>query len=58
MITSNEMRDQIRTAVNASDGEYDIDGILAELQEQYGTVDVDSIESAAFWAIVGAYAEV
>jgi hypothetical protein len=56
-MTSNNMRDQIRTAVNASDGEYDVDAILADLQAAHGTVDIDSIDADAFWTVVLAYVE-
>lgn len=55
MMTSHDMRDQIRTAVNASDGEYDIDAILTALQDTYGTTDINDIDPTAFWAVVGAH---
>jgi hypothetical protein len=57
MITSNDMRDQIQTATDASDGTYDIDAILADLQDAYGTVDIDTIDTDAFWTIVLAHVE-
>lgn len=56
-MTSNNMRDQIRTAVNASDGDYDLDAILADLQDAHGTVNIDSIDAAAFWTVVLAHVE-
>lgn len=57
MITSSEMRDQIRTATDASDGTYDIDAILADLQNAHGTVDIDAIAPEDFWTVVLAHAE-
>lgn len=56
-MNSNEMRDQIKTATDASDGTYDIDAILADLQDAYGTCDIDSIDAGAFWTTVLAHAE-
>ncbi len=57
MITSTDMRNQIQTATDASEGAYDVDAILADLQDAYGTVDIDTIDAEDFWAIVGAHAE-
>jgi hypothetical protein len=54
--TSRDLRDQIVTATDASDGEYDVDAILADILEQYGAVDIDSLDSGEFWAIVGKHA--
>lgn len=57
MMDSSDMRDQIKTATDASDGTYDVDAILADLQEQFGTVAVDTIDTDAFWTVVMAHAE-
>lgn len=57
MFTSSDMRNQIQTATDASEGTYDVDAILADLQDAHGTVDVDTIDTDAFWAVVAARAE-
>lgn len=51
--TSNDLRDQVRTATNSSDGQYDVDAIVADIIERHGAVDVDTLDSDEFWAIVG-----
>lgn len=52
-ITSRDLRNQIVTATDASDGTYDVDAITEEIITQYGAVDIETIETADFWAIVG-----
>lgn len=51
--TSRDLRDQIKTATDASDGDYDIDAIAEDIQGKYGTVDIDTIPTDEFWTIVG-----
>lgn len=55
--TSSNLRDQIVTATDASDGEYDIDAITAAIIEKHGAVDIDTIDTDEFWAIVGQHAK-
>ena len=57
MMTDTEMRNQIKTATDASDGTYDVDAILADLQDQFGTVDIDTIPADDFWTVVLAHAD-
>ncbi|PWG13877.1 hypothetical protein DF268_08370 [Streptomyces sp. V2] len=54
--TSRDLRDQIITATDASDGEYNIDAILDEIIEEHGAVDIDTLDTGEFWAIVGKHA--
>jgi hypothetical protein len=54
--TSRDLRDQIVIATDASDGTYDVDAITEEIVAQYGAVDIDTIETGDFWAIVGKHA--
>ncbi|MYR45058.1 hypothetical protein [Streptomyces sp. SID5910] len=54
--TSRDLRDQIVTATDASDGEYDVDAITEEILEKHGAVDVDTLDTDEFWAIVGKHA--
>lgn len=56
MFTSRDLRDQIVTATDASDGTYDVDAITEEIIEKHGAVDVDTIDTAEFWDIVGKHA--
>jgi hypothetical protein len=58
MTTSRDMRDQITTACDASEGQYDIDAILTDLQTAHGTVNIDAIPADDFWTTVLAHAEV
>lgn len=51
--TSRDLRDQIVTATDASDGEYDVDAIVEDIIEQHGAVDIDTLDTDDFWAIVG-----
>jgi antitoxin (DNA-binding transcriptional repressor) of toxin-antitoxin stability system len=51
--TSSDLRTQIKTATDASDGHYDTEAIFEEIVESHGAVDVDAIDSAEFWEIVG-----
>lgn len=54
--TSRDLRDQIVTATDASDGDYDVDAIVEEIVERHGAVDVDTFDTDEFWAIVGKHA--
>ncbi|MEV4672754.1 hypothetical protein AB0K34_13950 [Actinomadura sp. NPDC049382] len=55
--TSRDLRDQVARATDASDGEYDVPAIVAEIIErQGGAVPVDDIETGEFWEIVGKHA--
>lgn len=54
--TARDLHDQIVTATNASDGEYDVDAITAEIVERHGAIPVDDIETGEFWEIVGKHA--
>lgn len=54
--TSSDLRDQVTRATEASDGEYDVDAIVAEIIERHGAVPVDDIETGEFWEIVGRHA--
>lgn len=56
MFTARDLRDQIVTATNASDGEYDVDAITEEIIAKHGAVDVDTIDTDEFWAIVAEHA--
>lgn len=54
-ITSDDIRQQVNTAIGAQ-AEFgdtiDRDGIVREIVDTHGLVDVDSIDHDAFWTIV------
>ena len=56
MITSTDVRAQVVIATDASDGEYDVDAITAEIIERHGPVDVNALDSEEFWTVVGKHA--
>lgn len=51
-VTRQYLADQIVTATDNSDGEYNVDGIVQAIIDQYGYVDADSIDADAFWSLV------
>lgn len=55
--TSSNLRDQVVTATNASDGEYDVDAIVEAIIERHGAVPVDTLDSDEFWGIVMEHAK-
>lgn len=54
-ITDQDMRNQVTTALAGSEGDYDIDGIVSEIQEHFGTVPIDDVPHEDFWTIVAAF---
>lgn len=53
MITSTDILRQVAQAVEAGPSEgIDVDAIVTEIVQTYGLVDIDTIDTDAFWAIV------
>jgi hypothetical protein len=52
MITDHDMRDQAREALANSDGDFDVHGIVADIQAAYGTVHLNEVPAGRFWEIV------
>lgn len=54
MITATDIHAQVATAIESGFGAetIDIDAITAEIVATHGLVDIDTIESDDFWAIV------
>lgn len=52
MTTFRDMLDQVRQATDASEGEYDNEEIVRELIEAHGLVNIDDIDTNAFWRTV------
>ncbi|MCT2591162.1 hypothetical protein LHJ74_14805 [Streptomyces sp. N2-109] len=55
-ITRSDVRHQVATATDASEGTYDVDAIVAEIIDQHGAVDIDTLDHDEFWATVGKHA--
>lgn len=56
MFTVNDMREQIIRALDGREIEFDVDGIVDEIQAAFGTVDIDTIPDTDFWTIVKEHA--
>lgn len=55
--TARDLRNQVVTATrDGADGEYDVDAIVAEIIEQRGAVDIETIDTDEFWDLVGKHA--
>ena len=52
MITDHDMRNQVAETLGSEGADFDVPAIVDELQREYGTVHIDTIEHDAFWAIV------
>lgn len=51
-MTDKDMREQVIQALGDDAGNYQIDWIVEEIQQRYGTVDIDHVGPDEFWAIV------
>lgn len=56
MYTSRDLTDQVTRATDAADGTYDVPAIVAEIIEQHGAVDIETLDTGEFWAVVGKHA--
>jgi hypothetical protein len=52
-ITDHDMREQVKAALTSYVDSFDVEGIVNDLQAQFGTVDVETIDSVLFWRTVG-----
>ncbi len=52
MITNQDIDRQVRQALGADVQDFDVAGIVAEIQQTYGLVDIDAIDTSHFWTIV------
>lgn len=57
MFTQKDMRQQLDSVLDAMEGQYDRDAVLRDLQQRYGTRDLDTIDTVEFWAVVSWHAE-
>lgn len=54
MITNADIARQVRDAIDGSDGtgSIDQDGVVREIIDTHGLVDIDTFDSDDFWTIV------
>lgn len=52
VFADHDMRDQVYLALGLDYSVYDLQGIVDELQDRHGTVDIDTINATEFWMIV------
>ena len=52
MITDQDMAYQVSVALTTYTADYDIPAIVAHLQREHGTIDIDEIDEEAFWDVV------
>lgn len=55
-ITDRDIEDQVQQATDASEGTYDVEGIVLAIVAHYGLVDINTIDHDEFWALVGQHA--
>lgn len=51
-ITDTDIHRQVTETTNASDGHYDVDGIVRTIIDHHGRVDINEIDHDDYWAIV------
>ncbi len=52
MITDQAMRDQVTAAVDGQDDAFDVPGIVGQIQQEHGAVDIHDVPHERFWEIV------
>ncbi|MFE5332581.1 hypothetical protein ACFRCG_40005 [Embleya sp. NPDC056575] len=51
-ITSRDVTNQVTRSLDGREDDYDVDAIVADIIEAHGAVDIDTIDSDAYWATV------
>lgn len=51
-ITDRDMRRQVKDVTDAAHGEFDVDAIVTDIRDRFGTVSVDSLAPEDFWLII------
>lgn len=55
MFTRKDMERQVREALDAGEGGaagFDVDKIIDDIQDDFGTVDLSEVPSAVWWSVV------
>lgn len=53
--TSADLRDQVVSYLGNTADDYDVSGIVNEIQAKYGTVDIDTIDGSDFMTLVSRF---
>lgn len=51
-VTDHDMRDQVAESLGSEGADFDIPGIVDEIQAAYGTVHIDTVPHDFYWRIV------
>jgi hypothetical protein len=51
-VTDHDMRNQVAEALGSEGADFDVPGIVDEIQAAYGTVHIDKVPHHIFWGIV------
>lgn len=51
-VTDHDMRNQVAETLGSEGADFDIEGIVSEIQSAYGTVHIDQVPHAVYWGIV------
>jgi hypothetical protein len=52
MFTDRDLLDQVLRTLDGNEDDFDTQAIVDEIQSRYGLVDIDTIDSSAYWDIV------
>jgi len=55
-MTDQDMRDQVKLVLASDAPDFDVKGIVDDIQRDHGTVDINTVTAEKFWAIVAARA--
>lgn len=50
--TDQDLREQVIASLGADAGDFDVQGIVDEIQAAYGTVPIDAVPYIIYWGIV------
>jgi hypothetical protein len=50
--TDHDLRDQVTASLTGDAADFDVPGIVDEIQAAYGTVPIDQVPHAVYWGIV------
>lgn len=50
--TDHDLRDQVTASLDGTADDFDVQGIVDEIQAAYGTVPIDQVPHAIYWGIV------
>lgn len=54
--TDRDLREQVTASLGTDGGDFDVPGIVDEIQAVFGTVPLDEVPTGAYWEIVAQHA--